>query len=178
MKNDEFICFSTKLLQNGKNCTCRSSNHAHRLDFMLYKNIGHITSIFTNMGRRIIQNCYLSVYILSYRNCVIILVGGWWGQSIAPAFTRCMMKIKNIYIRGSLNKFPDFFVWALLLIVHTWNSRPLQSNLLRLQWTYCTVPTTLEDPMEVFLCERVNDLRHIFFHLLNCLITTASEFRE
>ena len=23
------------------------------------------------------------------------------------------------YIRGSLNKFPDFFVWALLLIVHT-----------------------------------------------------------
>ena len=24
-----------------------------------------------------------------------------------------------IYIRESLNKFPDFFVWALLLIVHT-----------------------------------------------------------
>ena len=24
-----------------------------------------------------------------------------------------------IYIQGSLNKFPDFFVWALLLIVHT-----------------------------------------------------------
>ena len=29
---------------------------------------------------------------LSYRNCVITLVGGWWGQSIAHAFTRCMMK--------------------------------------------------------------------------------------
>ena len=32
--------------------------------------------------------------------------------------------------------------------------------------------------MEVLLCERVNDLRHSLFHLLNCLITTASELRE
>ena len=32
--------------------------------------------------------------------------------------------------------------------------------------------------MEVLLCERVNDLRHNLFHLLNCLITTASEVRE
>ena len=31
---------------------------------------------------------------LSYRNCVITLVGGWWGQGIARAFTRCMMKEK------------------------------------------------------------------------------------
>ena len=29
--------------------------------------------------------------------------------------------------------------------------------------------------MEVLLRERVNDLRHGHFHLLNCLITTASE---
>ena len=51
------------------------------------------------------------------------------------------------YIRGSLNKFPDFFfVWALLLIVHTWNSSPLPSNLLRLQCTCCTVPTTSGRP--------------------------------
>ena len=32
--------------------------------------------------------------------------------------------------------------------------------------------------MEVLLCERVNDLRHSLFHLLNCLISTASELRE
>ena len=32
--------------------------------------------------------------------------------------------------------------------------------------------------MEVLLCERVNDLRHSLFHLLNCLITTASVLRE
>ena len=36
----------------------------------------------------------------------------------------------------------------------------------------------LEGPMEVLLCECVNDLRHTLFHLLNCLITTASELRE
>ena len=32
--------------------------------------------------------------------------------------------------------------------------------------------------MEVLLYDRVNDLRHSLFHLLNCLITTASELRE
>ena len=42
--------------------------------------------------------------------------------------------------------FQTFFVWALLLIVHTWNSSPLRSNLLRLQCTCCTVPTTSRKP--------------------------------
>ena len=32
--------------------------------------------------------------------------------------------------------------------------------------------------MEVLLFECVNDLRHSLFHLLNSLITTASELRE
>ncbi len=32
--------------------------------------------------------------------------------------------------------------------------------------------------MEVLLCERINDLRHSLFHLLNFLITTASELKE
>ena len=37
----------------------------------------------------------------------------------------------------------------------------------------------LQSPMEFLLCERVNDLRHSLFHLLNCLITTtACELRE
>ena len=50
-------------------------------------------------------------------------------------------------IKGSLNRFPDFFfVWALLLIVHTWNSSPLRNNLLQLQCTCCTVPTTSGRP--------------------------------
>ena len=36
----------------------------------------------------------------------------------------------------------------------------------------------LEGPMEVILSERVNDLRHSLFYLLNCLIAKASELRE
>ena len=42
--------------------------------------------------------------------------------------------------------FQTFFVWALLLIVHTWNSSTLRSYLLRLQCTCCTVPTTSGTP--------------------------------
>ena len=38
------------------------------------------------------------------------------------------------------------FVWALLLIVHTWKNSPLWGNLLRLQYTCFTVPTTSRRP--------------------------------
>ncbi len=34
----------------------------------------------------------------------------------------------------------------------------------------------LEGPMEVLLCERVNDLHHSLFHLLNCLIARLIRF--
>ena len=50
-------------------------------------------------------------------------------------------------VRGAYNKFPDFFVWTLLLIVHAWNSSPLPSNLLRLRCTCCTAPTTSGRPL-------------------------------
>ena len=50
-------------------------------------------------------------------------------------------------VQGSLNKFPDFFFeLGLILIVHTWNSSPLRSNLLRLQCTCCTVLITFGRP--------------------------------
>ena len=52
----------------------------------------------------------------------------------------------HLKLRWAYDKFPPFFVWALLLIVHTWNSSPLRSNLLRLQCTCCTVPTTSGRP--------------------------------
>ena len=42
--------------------------------------------------------------------------------------------------------FQTFFVWAHLLIVLIWNSSPLRSNLLRLQCTCFTVPTTSGRP--------------------------------
>ena len=46
-----------------------------------------------------------------------------------------------IYIRGSLNKFSDFFRMGTFIDSIHMNSSPLRSNLLRLQCT-CTVPTT------------------------------------
>ena len=48
-----------------------------------------------------------------------------------------------LHVRGLYDRSPDvfFFIWALLLIVHTWNSSPLRSNLRRKQCTCCTVPT-------------------------------------
>ena len=58
----------------------------------------------------------------------------------------CLEIIYILNIRGAYNKFPDFFIWALLLIVHTWNSSPLRCNLLRLQCTCCTIPTTSGTP--------------------------------
>ena len=42
-------------------------------------------------------------------------------------------------LRGPSISFLTFFVWTLLLIIHTWNSSPLRSNLLRLQCTCFTV---------------------------------------
>ena len=42
--------------------------------------------------------------------------------------------------------FQTFFLWALLLPVHIWNSSLLRSNLLRLQFTCCTVPTSSGRP--------------------------------
>ena len=53
--------------------------------------------------------------------------------------------------------FQTFFVWALLLKVHTWNSSPLQSNLHQLQCTCCTVPTAFGRPHGsplVWVCQR------------------------
>ena len=60
------------------------------------------------------------------------------------SYSRRFTIFNNVFkLRGSLNKFQDFFfLGALLLIVHTWNSSPLWSNLLWLQFTCSTVPTT------------------------------------
>ena len=52
--------------------------------------------------------------------------------------------------------FQPFFVWALLLIVHSWNSSPLRSNLLLLQCTCSTVSTTsrrLHGSLLVWACQ-------------------------
>ena len=51
-------------------------------------------------------------------------------------------KNNNKHTRGPSIIFQTFFVRAILLIAHTWNSSPLPSNLLQLQCTCCTFPTT------------------------------------
>ena len=79
------------------------------------------------------------------------------------------------YIQGPHNNFPDFFVWALLLIVHT-TLVPFEVISSACNALVLPFQQILEGPMEVLLCEHVNDLRHSLFHLLNCLITTASKF--
>ena len=57
----------------------------------------------------------------------------------------CWFFSVNIYEDQEIS-FQTFFVWAILLIVHTGNCSPLRRNLLRLQCTCCTVPTTARRP--------------------------------
>ena len=72
-----------------------------------------------------------------------------------------------------MKRFHIFFVWALLLIVHT--SEVISSGCNALVVSFQQL---LEGSIEVLLSERVNDLRQSLFQLLNCLITAASELRE
>ena len=83
---------------------------------------------------------------------------------------------KYIYIWGSLNKFSAFFRMGTSTHIKT----VVPFVVISFGYSALVVPSQqlLDGPMEVLLCEHVNDLRHRLFHLLNCLITTASELRE
>ena len=72
----------------------------------------------------------------------------WMEHPVRLKLTRVMTySFWNIYIYEDHEIiFQIFFVWAFLLIVHTWNSNPFRSNLLRLQCTCCTVQTTSGRP--------------------------------
>ena len=88
-----------------------------------------------------------------------------------------MQSSSQMMVRGSLNKFPDFFR------THTFiDSTHMKLFPFKVISSGCNALVVLfqqllEGLMEVLLCQRVNDLRHNLFHL-NCLITTASELRE
>ena len=69
----------------------------------------------------------------------------WWGLKYTEYILWKQEKVLQkgliwIYEVHTIS-FQKIFVWAILLIVHTWNSSPLRSNLLRQQCT-CTIPTT------------------------------------
>ena len=80
-----------------------------------------------------------------------------------------------IYIWGSLNKFPDFFRMGTFIDSTHDTLAPFKIISSSCNVLVGPLQQLLEGPVEVLLCERVNDLHHSLFHLLNSLITTASE---
>ena len=82
--------------------------------------------------------------------------------------------IRKLVVRGAFNKFPDFFHIGTFI-----DSTHMKLVPFEVISSGCNalVPfqQLLKGPIEVLLCERVSDLRHSLFHLLNCLITTASK---
>ena len=77
-----------------------------------------------------------------YRKSTRLDTTGWARWPTGNCVRNWNLTIRTNGIQESSNKFTDFFVRALLLIVHTWNSCPLRSNLLGIQCTCCTVLTT------------------------------------
>ena len=88
-------------------------------------------------------------------------------------------QICDCNIRGSLNRFPDFFRMG-TFIDSTTHGTLVPFEVIFSGCNALVVPfqQLLEGPMKVLLYERVNDLHHSLFYFLNCLITTASEIRE
>ena len=83
-------------------------------------------------------------------------------------YCRIFKAKSSLYLRGSLNKFPDFFRMGSFFLQYTHGT----------QVTFKVISSgcnafvvrflhLLECPMEVLLCERVSDLRHSLFHLIN-----------
>ena len=81
-------------------------------------------------------------------------------------------------LRGAYDKFPDFFRVGIFIDSTHMNLVSFEEISSGCNALVVQFQQLLEGPMEVLLCERVNDLRNSLFHLLNCLITTASELRE
>ena len=107
------------------------------------------------IGFNIFQQCFLLVlfcivsrFEFGWCNknefCLGVCLVGFYGIS---TFFSYFMPIPVYRDTKSLRLVSrPFSFWVLLLIVHTWNSSPLWSNLLRLQCTCCTVPTISERP--------------------------------
>ena len=82
----------------------------------------------------------------------------------------------HIYIRGSLNKFPDFFRMGTFIDnTHMKPYSPSKESPLSAMHLSYRSNIFWKTPWK---SSCVNYLRHNLFHLLNCLITTASELRE
>ena len=69
---------------------------------------------------------------------------------------------------------------CMYVCMYVWESLKVPFEVISSGWNALVVPfqQLQGGPIEVLLYEHVNDLRHSLFHLLNSLITTASEIRE
>ena len=96
--------------------------------------------------REITLDFACSVNTLSYKILRITVINKWWKFNMEPIqLSIIVSSLKICTYEVHTISFQTFFVWALLLIVHTWNSSPIRSNL-QLQWTCCTVPITSGRP--------------------------------
>ena len=121
-------------------------------------------------------------YNLSIFN--FILRHSYWNNKFEIWSTSSAIKVGiclsiYIYIWSSYDKFPDFFRMG-TFIDSTHMKHFVSFEVISSSCNALVVPFQqfLQLPMELLLCDHVNDLRHSIFHLLNCLITTASELRE
>ena len=81
-------------------------------------------------------------------------------------------------IRGAYDKFLDFFRMGTFLDSTHKTLVPFEEISSGCNALVVLFQQLLERPIKVLLCERVKDLRHSIFHLLNCLITTSSKLWE
>ena len=100
--------------------------------------------VFADNSLYIYIYIYMYIYIYIYINTLIYI----YIRLYIYIYIRRVMFTKNqiSMYEDHLINFQTFFVWAFLLIAHTWKSSPLRSNLLRLQCTCCTVTTTSGRP--------------------------------
>ena len=86
-----------------------------------------------------------------------------------------LFELPMFEVRGVDDKFPDFFRMGTFI-----ESTHMKLEVISSGCNELVVPFKqfLVDPMEVLLCERVHDLRHSLFQIINSLITTAFELRE
>ena len=103
---------------------------------------------------------YMYIYIYIYKDVHVIYTHTHTHTHthIYICVCVCVCIRVYIYVYTRIIKYVSriFFVWTLLLIIHTWNSYPLRSNLLQLQCTCSTVPTTSERPQSKSSCVSVS----------------------
>ena len=110
--------------------------------FVLYKVFFAFNFFYSNLTQ-FPKYLFLYVCLSSYNSRQLEL---WPPNSLSLLIDYWRMFLWEWIYEDHLINFQTFFVWALLLIVHTWNSSSLRSNLLWLQCTCCTIPTTSGRP--------------------------------